>query len=589
MAPVTNEILGGASAQESAPQSAKTESKSPSQRADAVSLEVPIKVHGSRGGSGANSQSERFEEQTTTMIVFPEGGVLRMATSVASGQMLVLTNQKSRQDVICRVVKVRTFSDSQSYVEVEFTRAQPAYWGVSFASHSQASDSIAPIRPPIKTLSDPLPGGHTAAPAEPPAPELIENIADLHETKHARLPLPAPPKPQSPFASIGTHEKIQPSAAATTPHMAARKPAVPPVVGESISTKPAPIQVSERVPAGTVANLNSLADLDDVTAAAKAAPSSDSFGIRLDSKLESASAEPRQNSLLIAASIALLLAAAAGGAWYFHSHFAKPVVPASAGSAGHTVQNAVQNSHTPVAPAIRQEALRQSPSGSAGSDPGNGTLNTSANPGTGNSGGGTHSPVNPASEATNKSAEQSHAPVESSVPTLAAPTPAPARNAAAGSLLSDAAMKAHPLSSQRSISSPGDAPVLSVESGSAHDAGGLGSIGSSKVAVPPPPAAATPQGQAAVHVGGAIKQPKLIHSVLPVYPLAARQANIQGDVVIDTRIAPNGSVSNMKVVSGPTMLRQAALEALRRWRYQPSELDGKPAAVQILVTIRFRL
>lgn len=153
-------------------------------------------------------------------------------------------------------------------------------------------------------------------------------------------------------------------------------------------------------------------------------------------------------------------------------------------------------------------------------------------------------------------------------------------------------MKAHPLSSQRGISSPGEAPVLSVETGTSHGAGALPSMGSSGIAVPPPPAAATPQAQAAVapvHVGGTIKQPKLIRSVMPVYPFAAREANVQGDVVVDTRIGPNGSVASMNVISGPTMLRQAALDALRHWKYQPSELDGKPVAVQMLVTIRFRL
>lgn len=92
-----------------------------------------------------------------------------------------------------------------------------------------------------------------------------------------------------------------------------------------------------------------------------------------------------------------------------------------------------------------------------------------------------------------------------------------------------------------------------------------------------------------MQVGGTVKQPKLISSVMPVYPFAAREANVQGDVVIDTQIGPNGSVTHMKVISGPTMLRQAAQDALRRWKYQPSQLDGKPVAVQMLVTIRFRL
>lgn len=586
MAPATNEILGVTSAQESALQSTKAESKPSNLRADAVSLEVPIKVHGSRASTG-DSQSERFEEQITTMIVFPEGGVLRMATSVAPGQMLVLTNQKSRQDAICRVVKVRTFSASQSYVEVEFTRPQPAYWGVYFASQSQPSDAAAASRSLSKPPSDSLPGAHLPAPpAEPPAPELIENIADLHEAKHAPLPLATPPaKPASPFASIGTQEKIQPAAAATTPR-AVSKLSAPPIVSESISTRPAAMPVSERVPAGTVAGINSLADLDDVAAAAKAAPSSDSFGIRLDSRLGSASTEPRQNWLLIAASIVVLLAAAGGGAWYFRSSFAKPVVPASSSSAGQPNQIAVQNVQT-TAPEVQQNASTQPSSGPVASILPGSAPNASAKPETRNSGDGTRLSPRTASDTASKSHEQSHLTIDSSLaPATAAPTPA---QNSASSLLSDAAMKAHPLSSQRGISSPGDAPVLSAETGSSHGAGEFPSIGSSGIAVPPPPAAATPQAQAPARVGGTIKQPKLIRSVMPVYPFAARESNIQGDVVIDTRIGPNGSVASMNVISGPAVLRQAALDALRHWKYQPSELDGKPVAVQMLVTIRFRL
>ncbi len=578
MAPVTNEILGGTSAPESAPQSVNPESKA-ALRADAVSLEVPIKVHGSRPTSGANSQSERFEEQTTTMIIFPEGGVLRMATSVAPGQMLVLTNQKSRQDAICRVVKVRKFSASQSYVEVEFTRPQPAYWGVYFASQAQPQSATATSLPLPKQASDSFAGARSPAPPpEPPAPELIDNIADLHDASHAPLPLPAPPaKPASPFASIGTQEKIQPAAAATT-RSAASKPAVPPIVGESFTARPA--SVSERVPAGSVANINSLADLDDVEPSAKAAPTSDPFGFRLNSNLPSTPAEPRQNWLLIAASIVVLLAAAAGGAWYFHSHFAKSVVPASVAQPAPAIQQS-------AAPTVQQPAPAQPASAVVAPSASNGgPAVASGEPQPATTAAQTHSPSAPSPSA---SAPERLRPTIESSPTPSSPASIgqpPAQNSA-NSVLAASAMTAHPLSLQHAISSPGDAPALAVGTGSSRASASLPSIGSSGVEVLPPPPATVPQQPA--HLGGAIQQPKLLRSVMPVYPFAAREANVQGDVVIDTRIGVNGSVINMKVVSGPTMLRQAALDALRRWKYQPSKLDGKPVAAQMLVTIRFRL
>ena len=101
----------------------------------------------------------------------------------------------------------------------------------------------------------------------------------------------------------------------------------------------------------------------------------------------------------------------------------------------------------------------------------------------------------------------------------------------------------------------------------------------------PPP---TIQPDGPVKIGGNVKEPRLISSVLPVYPIGAIQAGVQGDVVIQTTIDKDGKVVEMHVVSGPTMLRQAALDALRRWKYEPSMLDGQPVAVQMQVTIKFR-
>src|ERR1700683_242323 len=119
-------------------------------RSDAVSLEVPVKVHGSRVTEVAREitpHTEPFEEQTSTMIVFPQGAVIRMSTTVNVGQMLVVTNLKTRQDAICRTVKVRTFTNMQSYVEVEFTHKQESYWGVQFSANGPVTAPAAAPQP----------------------------------------------------------------------------------------------------------------------------------------------------------------------------------------------------------------------------------------------------------------------------------------------------------------------------------------------------------------------------------------------------------------------------------------------------------
>jgi len=86
-----------------------------------------------------------------------------------------------------------------------------------------------------------------------------------------------------------------------------------------------------------------------------------------------------------------------------------------------------------------------------------------------------------------------------------------------------------------------------------------------------------------------VKQAKLISSVPPVYPMLAKNQHVSGNVMVDALIDANGRVTTMKIVSGPTLLQQAAMDALKQWKYQPATLDGKPVAMHLTVTVQFRL
>ena len=68
----------------------------------------------------------------------------------------------------------------------------------------------------------------------------------------------------------------------------------------------------------------------------------------------------------------------------------------------------------------------------------------------------------------------------------------------------------------------------------------------------------------------------------------ARNQRISGDVRIDALVDADGNVSTMKVLSGSPLLHLAALNALKQWKYQPAELDGKPTSMHLTVTIQFR-
>ena len=92
-----------------------------------------------------------------------------------------------------------------------------------------------------------------------------------------------------------------------------------------------------------------------------------------------------------------------------------------------------------------------------------------------------------------------------------------------------------------------------------------------------------------IRVGGQVQQARLISSVSPAYPALARAIALQGDVTIDALIDATGKVVTMKRLSGPVALQQAAMDALRQWKYEPARLDGQPVSTHLSVTIQFRL
>jgi protein TonB len=97
------------------------------------------------------------------------------------------------------------------------------------------------------------------------------------------------------------------------------------------------------------------------------------------------------------------------------------------------------------------------------------------------------------------------------------------------------------------------------------------------------------QGAEPRRVGGDIVPPtKLVH-VAPVYPEIARIARVSGIVVVDCTIDPAGNVVDVRVLSGNPLLAPSAVEAVNRWRYEPSRLNGVPVSVLMTVTVRFDL
>lgn len=81
----------------------------------------------------------------------------------------------------------------------------------------------------------------------------------------------------------------------------------------------------------------------------------------------------------------------------------------------------------------------------------------------------------------------------------------------------------------------------------------------------------------------------IVHRVQPDYPVLARQARIQGAVVLKAVISRNGTIENLQVLSGHPMLVRAAVDAVRQWRYRPYLLNGEAVEVETQITVNFVL
>lgn len=531
---------------------------------DAVSLEVPLKVHGSKvteAVRGVPPRPEPFEEQSSSMIVFPHGGVLRMATQVNVGQMLVLTNLKTRQDAICRVVKVRTYSSSSSYVEVEFTHKQPGYWGVYFESETP----------------QPAPA------ASPSAPTANAGVGDakLSALGTSGITSSRAASDDSTFIHFGSQEDVQlaatsmSSSSSSAASLAGKGSLSSAGLASSKKLADANAEGSKSETSSAAARMGDAAQED--SSESRSARAGEAFGSRLGSAASSKEqAESGKKWIAIGAGGAVLLVAIIG-ATVFLGH--KPAgSPASPRPSVAQQTGAPQQDVTPPAPVTvtpASSAARPNVTPTATSQPASAPV------------------VKPARETATvrESAAVRESPVVRESPSEPAPV-AEAAPAAAAAVTPKNSMpsvfgtlNAHPVARSRNVAAA--APNVDAGPTSAAPENALLGITSPANGSALPAPAFNPN--IPVAVGGRVKQPVLIKNVVPQYPPVAREAHTQGDVTVQIVVDRAGNVSDAKAISGPTVLRPAAVEAVRGWKYQPTMLDGQSISVQMLVTLRFEL
>ncbi|MGC2401005.1 MAG: energy transducer TonB, partial [Acidobacteriaceae bacterium] len=94
--------------------------------------------------------------------------------------------------------------------------------------------------------------------------------------------------------------------------------------------------------------------------------------------------------------------------------------------------------------------------------------------------------------------------------------------------------------------------------------------------------------QPQAHVPAEVMEKLVTHRVDPDYPAGARPAHLQGVIVLDVVVGRDGKVAQVRALNGPEILAQAAIEAMRWWRFEPYRVNGDPEAVETTVAVEFK-
>src|SRR5215831_4118402 len=205
-------------------------------RTQPAALEIPVTVNGARTVEGSDKR-EPFSESTKTVLIFNHGAVIRIATPVAAGQLVFLTNEKSNKEVVCQVVKSKP-GPGAGYVELQFTEPAAGFWGMRFPTAPAA-----PAAPPQTVPPPPRPTAPTVTRTTMPPTPQASPAAPIPPTSAAFAP-PVTPKPAAPALSAPVPPK--PAAASPTPLPVAKtetpKPPTPsPPAPLSFAPPPAPL------------------------------------------------------------------------------------------------------------------------------------------------------------------------------------------------------------------------------------------------------------------------------------------------------------------------------------------------------------
>jgi TonB family protein len=531
-------------------------------RANPVALEVPVSVAGARPIASKDNR-ELFTEETTTVLVFKDGAVIQLSAAVAVGQLLFLTEKRSKKEVVCQVVHKRSHRPTSCFVELEFTEPEENFWGVSFpaqpdsahlppvaeaveAEETTEDDRSEPVAAPksedvaqlkdevaaLKAQLQELKGKQTSEDKEAVARRLAEAEASARsaaeiearqtaeEEARKKAERAKAERGSAPATEIEAKQRAEGSVAPATIGM--RLPVMG--VGEPAPAAPAPGMPHEAAPAAKE-EIDPLEDLLpkpalDFSHAPKPVDPNDPFNIYRPARQGGGKRE-----LLVGGVVLAVVIVAGTGAWY---------------------KNKLPFLHRAPKASVAANAAEASKSA--------GTTGTASEPYAGDTAPG--AAPNPTATVPSVTA-----------PVVSPPIESPAERAA--------------LAEKGKTRVVAPAKTGSKKAAAEQPAKNHGKAQTSAQSAPVPVA---PE----ISVSDQPVLPaKLLKAVQPIYPPDAMRSYITGDVRIEADVDKQGHVGAMKILLGPKQFRQVAMDALRQYEYAPATQGGRPVVSKVTVTIKF--
>lgn len=517
-------------------------------RPEPVAQEIAVNATGTRPADGTGKR-ELFSEETNTVLISPDGAVIRLSAAVAAGQLIFLTNKNTKVEVVCQVLGQRS-RPTGSYVELQFTEKIADFWGVAF----------------------------TQLPAERAilTPAAAKKAEQAQETEHAVVEEPKKPTPSEAEKLQKEMEVLRQQLLQSTQQETGKKIAPIPVV--STAGIVAALFGTESAAAAVVPEKSVPTPLRDESTQGVAIPWPKEMGIA--DALKSETEPARSGSSQVAVDIPVPEKATPEKSKKAEPSLASPKSLSEDDILSEILPKPALDFSQ--APEVAQASRKPAPAWLGKSALGMlsavllvvsgfgawklGFLSTSSSAGKSAS---AAKPVTTAKLSTKMDGAPKAAGTASGVTAEDA-------NTQAAVLAPDGAKKIARSNDLLEVPENSVSRTDAPQKESAFKKSVVAEQGSDSAA----------EGSV-IAADGALVAAKLLKAATPVYPPDAMRSFITGDVTLNAVVDAKGNVGKMEVIAGPAALRDAALDALQHYKYAAATRDGKGVSSEVQVVIKF--